>query len=106
MTKPLWAAFGFLTAVSLLGETPAGTSAQLNRFPEPPPIADANPAVREEREVLVPTAFAVKRTADEMTVGEDNETLTPLKLMVGAKMVLGMYTNLYVYESGTERPAQ
>lgn len=70
------------------------------------PIADADPAVREEQEVLVPTALTAVRNGGVVEVGQDNETLKTIKLMVGSKMLVGMSTELYVYPEGGARPAQ
>ncbi|MDQ3622262.1 MAG: hypothetical protein M3463_07215 [Verrucomicrobiota bacterium] len=83
---------------------PAG--AEPPPFPQPPPIADANSAFREEREVLVPTAFKAFRTDAVLVVSDDHETLKTIKLMVGSKMVLGMSSELYIYPVGGVRPAQ
>jgi len=70
------------------------------------PIADADPAVREEREVLAPDGFRTARNAEVLAFCEHAGPLKPIKLMVGHKMVLGMYTKLYIYPEGGERPAQ
>lgn len=75
-------------------------------FPEPPPIADADPALRTEQEVLVPTSFKVFRTANVMVFCDDYEPLKPTKLIVGSKMVLGMSTKLYIYPLGGVRPSE
>lgn len=74
------------------------------RFPSYGPIVEADPAVREEREVLVPSGFQTARTADELVVCEDAGPLVPVKLMVGHKMVLGTTRKLYIYQEGTARP--
>lgn len=67
---------------------------------------DADPAVREERELLVPVGFETARTADELWVCEQAGPLKLIKLTVGHKMVLGTSTKLYIYPEGTERPAE
>ena|SRR6266446_5243001 len=76
------------------------------QFPQPPPIADANPALRAEQEVRVPTTFKVFRTAKVMVFYKDCEPLKPTKLLVGSKMVLGMSTKLYIYPVGGVRSAK
>lgn len=78
----------------------AGSSISL--LPVLPPIADADPAVREEREILVPAGFSAARVRDKLVLYE--ELLEPLKLMVGKKMALGMSTKTYVYPEGKPRP--
>jgi hypothetical protein len=75
-------------------------------FPQPPPIADADPALRAEQEVLVPTTFKVFRTASVIVVCDDYAPLKPTKLTVGSKMVLGMSTKLYFYPVGGARGAK
>ena len=69
------------------------------------PIVEADPAVREEREVQSPSGFQAARTADELIVCESAGPLKPIKLMVGHKMVLGTTTKLYIYPEGSARPA-
>ena len=61
------------------------------RFRRIGPIVDADPAVREEREVLAPTGFQTARTAEVMAVCERAGPLKSIKLKVGHKMVLGFY---------------
>jgi hypothetical protein len=71
-----------------------------------PPIADADPTVHEEREVLVPDGFLAARTADVLAVCEHAGPLKSIKLMVGHKMELGMTIKLYLFPEGTQRPAE
>src|SRR5262249_53520598 len=49
-------------------------------FPAPGPIADADPAVREDREILVPAGFKTARTADMLAVCDQAGPLEPLRL--------------------------
>ena len=95
-----------LVAVACTASAEPKESALRPAYPHPGPIAGADPAVREEQEVLVPTAFIVERTADRLSVSEDNRTLKPIKLSVGLKMELGMETELYIYPVGTIRSAE
>ena len=94
----------FATARLSQGEQKADDSDFIFKYIAP--IADADPAVREEREVLAPAGFQAARTADEMVVCERAGPLKSIKLMVGHKMEFGMTTKLFIYPEGTERPAE
>lgn len=103
MKSPRW----LLVAV-LLGSGFVSTRAQKSGSPffppDLPPIADANPAVREERKVLVPNGFTAARVRDKMVLCMEAGPLESLNLKVGAKMVLGMSTKTYIYLEGKPRP--
>jgi len=74
--------------------------------PIPTPIPDANPAVREVREVLVPTEIEAYRNHSRLVVGDASDTLKAIKLKVGSKMIVGMSTSLFIFPAGGVRPAQ
>ncbi|HSI13712.1 MAG TPA: hypothetical protein VK961_16830 [Chthoniobacter sp.] len=103
MKSPRW-----LLVTVLLGSGLVSTRAQKSVAPffppNLPPIADANPAVREERDVLVQTGFTAARVRDKMILCMEAGPLESLKLKVGAKMVLGMSTKTYIYPEGKPRP--
>ena len=69
-------------------------------------ITDADPTVREEREVLVPDGFRTARNVEVLALCEHVGPLKLVKIMVGHKMALGTYTKLYIYPEGTFRPAE
>ena len=74
--------------------------------PAPVPIPDANPAVREDREILVPTEIDARRNYTGMYVGDGAATAETIKVKVGHKMEVGMITNLYIFPEGGVRPRQ
>ena len=75
-------------------------------IPEPTPIPDANPAVREDREILVPAEIEARRNYEGMRVGEGAATAETVKVKVGHKMEVGMITKLYIFPEGGVRPKE
>jgi hypothetical protein len=74
-------------------------------FPVLPPIADANPAVRHSIPIRVPTRLKIERTADTLSVEIDTNGFESTNLIVGANMVTGVESRLFVYPEGESRPA-
>jgi hypothetical protein len=75
-------------------------------FPVLPPIADADPSVRHEVTVGVPTGLKVERTADTLSITVDRDSLETTRIMVGTNMVIGVRSELFVYSEGETRPTQ
>jgi hypothetical protein len=53
------------------------------------PIADADPAVRHDETVKLPTRLRVERDGDQLEYGVDEKSVVPVTLDVGRKMILG-----------------
>ena len=51
----------------------------------------------------MPTDFRAARTAKMLLVNEEAGPLKPIKLQVGSKMVLGMYSRTYLFAEGKAR---
>jgi hypothetical protein len=66
-------------------------------FPVLPPVPNADPSVRREKEFRLPTRLRVKRADDQIELGVDPDSLKPVKLDVGANMVTGLKDELFVY---------
>lgn len=77
---------------------PPGT----NLFPEIPPVADADPAIRQLVAARVPTAMRVARHGDSLAVSFPS--LQTTNLMVGKKMVTGMIREDLVFLNGVAQP--
>ena len=69
-------------------------------FPVVPPIADADPSVRQTRDVQVPTRLNVVRTADGIGYGLDGNSLETVQLDVGLNMIVGRSWEAFVYQNG------
>ena len=77
-------------------------------LPTSTPITNANPSIRLPRlvQVHVPTKLKIERTTDMLSVGTDNRSsLKAISLTIGANMVTGVWSELYVYPVGEARPA-
>jgi hypothetical protein len=69
-------------------------------FPVLPPVQDADPSIRREKGFRLPTRLLVRRTDNRISVGVDPDSLQPVNLKVGAKMVTGFHHELSVYRKG------
>ena len=72
--------------------------------PEYPPTSDADPSVRHELEVPMPTHLSVQRTANRLSIAFDPAAQRKVKITVGRKMTLGVKYELRVYAKGDARP--
>jgi hypothetical protein len=70
----------------------------------PLPIPDANPSVRHGFRVHVPTEVIVKRIKGVLTMSGDPRSLEFTNLIIGSKMAIGMWCDVYVYAAGESRP--
>jgi hypothetical protein len=73
-------------------------------FPEYPPTADADPSIRHEVEVPMPTRLSVQRMQSRLSVSFDLASPRKVKIAVGRKMSIGVKYELRVYEKGDARP--
>jgi hypothetical protein len=67
----------------------AGKSAVFRGFERIAPIADADPAVRRRRTFQVPTRLLLTRSATQIGISVDQNSLETIALDVGANMVVG-----------------
>lgn len=74
-------------------------------FPVLPPVADADPSVREPRTFRVPTRLRVARKDDQLLVEVDQTTLQEITLQVGRNMLIGMQCEDSL-DRGNGRPEQ
>jgi len=69
--------------------------------------ADADPSIRHEVEVPVPTRLSVERAPDSLSISYDLASVRKIKITLGKKMAIGIKTELRVYAKGSEqRPLQ
>jgi len=66
-------------------------------FPVLPPITNADPLIRSEKEFRLPTRLQSKRTDEQISVGVDPDSSKLVKLDVGANMATGLKHELFVY---------
>jgi hypothetical protein len=78
----------------------------LFHMPILPPIAEADPSIRNPVSARVPTRLKVERTDDTLSVEIDTNSYVSTNLMVGTNMVTGSDSWLYVYPIGGSRPSQ
>ena len=69
-------------------------------FPVLPPIANADPTIREDRQILVATQLRIVRSESGISVEADPDSLESITLSVGANMVAGFRIELFVYRDG------
>jgi|HubBroStandDraft_6_1064221.scaffolds.fasta_scaffold172490_1 hypothetical protein len=70
---------------------------QWEGFPILPPIANANPAIRQPVLVHVPSKLKIERTSDTLSVAIDTNSFEPTNLLAGLNMVVGYKTGLDIY---------
>jgi hypothetical protein len=68
------------------------------------PTADADPSIRREVVVPMPTHLRVERTSDRLSVGFDLAFPRRVKITVGKKMSIGAKYEMRVYAKGDARP--
>lgn len=85
---------------------PPGADGGRSMFPEPMPVADANPAITSSLALKVPTKLIIERTPDTLSVSvDDQKNIEAVKLDAGSKMIVGVQFELFVYPEGEARPA-
>jgi hypothetical protein len=72
--------------------------------PEYSPTADADPSVRHEVLVPMPTRLSVERKSDRLSVGFHLASPRKVKITVGKKMSIGVKVEMRVYAKGDARP--
>jgi len=90
----------FLCLVLVLSGCPTAIA----QYSMPLTIPTANPSIREEYQVHVPTKLLVKRTQGILMIYGDRDSLEYTNLMVGTNMLLAMWCDVYVYSAGSSRP--
>ncbi len=90
----------FSAACAPTARTVDGGEAPGDYFPRYPPIADADPSIREERDFLVPTRLRIVRGESRIAVGVDPDSLESITLDVGVNMVAGFKIEQFVYRDG------
>jgi len=81
-------------------------SGQAQHPPSYPPTADADPSIRHDVVVAVPTRLSVERTPDRISVGFDLTSAESVKITLGDRMTMGVKYELRVWGEGEARPAQ
>ncbi len=91
-------------AAGVFSITVAGAQPSLSAVDSPKTIA--NPKVRHEVVVQIPSKLALKRTGDSISIAQENTVFQSKKLSVGLNMIIGVHYRVYVYPSGDPRPSQ
>jgi hypothetical protein len=81
-------------------------SGQIQHPPSYPPTADADPSIRHDVVVAVPTRLRVERTPDRISVGFDLTSAESVKITLGDRMTMGVKWELRVYGEGESRPVE
>src|SRR5258706_9476757 len=102
----LWAAAVLIGSVGCSSSAPQQHGSGVPEFPILPPIEDAEPSKRQVVLVRVPTKLHIERTTETLAVEVDRSSLERTNLLIGAKMVTGVQSELYVYPEGNSRPSQ
>jgi hypothetical protein len=71
-----------------------------------PPTPDADPSIRHDVVVAVPTRLSVERTTDRLTVGFDPTSAEGVKIRLGERMTMGVKSELRVWGEGDVRPVE
>jgi len=69
-------------------------------FPQYPPIADANPQIRQKQTFLVPGKLLVIRSEESISVSIDTSSFEEIELEIGYKMVTGCRNQVFVTSDG------
>lgn len=78
---------------------------QFQGFPHPTPITDANPQIREDISINIPTRLKVNRTTDAISVSVESDSLKPQTIKIGSKMITGVEGRVLIYPKGSKRPS-
>src|SRR5665213_3371893 len=81
-------------------------SAQAQFPPVYPPTADADPSIRHDVVVAVPTRLSVERTPDRLVIGFDLTPTEGVKITLGDGMTMGVKWELRVWGDGEARPVE
>jgi len=81
-------------------------SGQAQHPPIYPPTPDADPSIRHDVVVAVPTRLTVERTPDRLIVGFDHASTQGVRVTLGERMTMGVKWELRVWREGEARPAE
>jgi hypothetical protein len=81
-------------------------SGQAQHPPWYPPTADADPSIRHDVIVAMPTRLSVQRTPHRLTVGFDLTAPESVKVTLGDRMTMGAKYEMRIWEQGEARPAE
>lgn len=81
-------------------------SGQAQHPPIYTPTADADPSIRHDVVVAVPTRLSVERTPDRLVVGFDLTSTEGVKTTLGDRMTMGVKWELRVWGEGEARPVE
>jgi hypothetical protein len=76
-----------VTVLAMLDARGVLAQTHTDLFPTLPPVADANPNVREKRVFRVPTRLIVERSKNKIAVSVDMDSLEQIEIPVGHKMI-------------------
>ncbi len=65
---------------------------------------EANSSIRETYQISLPTKLMVKHLNGILKIQTDKQTLEVTNLSIGTNMLVGIWCDVYVYETGTLRP--
>jgi hypothetical protein len=94
----------FATPQTPNGNVALQEAAVLPHPPQYPPATDADPSVRHEVVVPMPTRLSVDRKPDCFSVAFDLAAPRRVKITVGKKMSIGVKYEMRVYAKGDPRP--
>ncbi len=91
---------GFFAACLLLA------SGRAQHPPIYPPTPDADPSIRHDVVVAMPTRLTVERTPDRISVGFDLTSAESVKVTLGDRMTIGAKYEMRVWGEGEARPVE
>jgi hypothetical protein len=68
------------------------------------PAQEASSSIRETYQISLPTKLLVKQINGVLKIQTDNQSLEMTNLSIGTNMTVGIWCDVYAYESGTSRP--
>ena len=93
-------AFWLALYLSLPSCAPPSHQQDVLGFPAIPPIANADPSIREEKEFLVATRLRIVRGENSISVEVDPDSLESITVDVGINMVAGFRNDQFIYRDG------
>ena len=88
---------GCIGCVSCSRDDEVPPASQFIGFPVLPPIANADPSIRHQEEIQLPTQLRIVRSDDRIAIEVDQDSLEVVTLEVGANMLTGLKHDLLVY---------
>jgi hypothetical protein len=65
---------------------------------------EADPSIREQYQILVPTKLSVKQIQGVLRIQTDKQSIEATNLTIGTNMSVGIWCDVYVYAGGVPRP--